>query len=44
MFKERQRDPMVNSLQNKNRTDLPIITVKMSKGTFDQFDFANLFF
>ena len=32
---------MVNSLENKNRTDLPIITVKTSKRTLDQFDFAN---
>jgi hypothetical protein len=40
-IKERKHDPMVNSLQNKNPTDLPIITVKTSKGTLDQFDFVN---
>ncbi len=36
---------MVNSLQNKNRTDLTIITVKTSKGSLDQFViFARLIF
>ena len=31
---------MVKWLQNNYRTDLPIITVKTSKETLDQFDFA----
>ena len=35
---------MVDSLENKNRTDRPIIMVKTSKETLDQFDFANKFF
>ena len=35
---------MVNSLQNKNRTDLLIITVKTSKETVDQFDFVLFIF
>ena len=35
---------MVDPLQNKNRTDLPIITVKTFKRIFDQFDFVFLSF
>ncbi len=35
---------MVNSLQNKNRTDPPKITIETSKETVDQFDFVFLFF
>ena len=34
---------MVNLLPNKNRTDRPIITVKTSKETLDQCDFAIFF-
>ncbi len=35
---------MVNSLQNKNWIDLPIIRVKTSKRTWDQFDLPNFIF
>ncbi len=35
---------MMNSLQNKNRTDLSIKTVKTSKETLNQFNFSNLFY
>jgi hypothetical protein len=30
---------MVNSVQNKNRTDLPFITVKTLKRILDEFEF-----
>ena len=33
---------MVNLLKNKNRTYRPKITIKTSKGTFDQCDYAQL--
>ena len=35
---------MVKSLENKNRTDRPKITVETLKETVDQCDFGNYFF
>ncbi len=36
--------PIENLLQNKNQTDLPIITVKTLKRILDQFHFVFYFF